>query len=108
MEILKKELDFIGIALYTSHSIQDCIYSSCGPGMGVIKTEEFYQQSSIEEDFTMSIMPHRGLLNYQQFGITVHCKASGNQIRDNNILHNTSNTRVSTIFALLLYAKHTE
>lgn len=49
MEKLKKGLDFIGINHYTSYYVQDCIYSMCGTGKGVTKTEGFYQQSSIGE-----------------------------------------------------------
>ncbi|KAI9123588.1 hypothetical protein K1719_004888 [Acacia pycnantha] len=45
MDTLKKGLDFIGINYYTSYYVQDCISSTCEPGVGITRTEGLYQRS---------------------------------------------------------------
>ena len=42
-------LDFIGINHYTSFYVKDCIFSACGWGPGVIRTEGYILRTALKD-----------------------------------------------------------
>ncbi|XP_019450630.1 PREDICTED: beta-glucosidase 46-like [Lupinus angustifolius] len=66
---LSKGLDFIGINYYTAYYVQDCIYSSCKPGIGVSRTEGSYQKSGYKNGIPIGEPTSFSWLNIYPEGI---------------------------------------
>ncbi|KAE9602113.1 putative beta-glucosidase [Lupinus albus] len=66
---LSKGLDFIGINYYTAYYVQDCLYSSCKPGIGMSRTEGSYQKSGYKNGIPIGEPTSFSWLNIYPEGI---------------------------------------